>query len=209
LTSSSLQDVKTRAAGFLFTHPHPHFTAGTSHPLPPHNFCTVALNFPTVSQTSTWHVTADVLAPPSEIHNCFLTSALLYISPTILRILNIMRLCFELYFIYLCFRSRYSSGLRAGRSGLASRQGQDFLFSTASKSTLGPPQPPIQWLPGALSPGREDDHSPPLSAEVNNGGAIPPLPIHLHGPCQQLEVYGVKGTMSCNLCTRKQSWLIL
>jgi hypothetical protein len=35
----------------------------------------------------------------------------------------------------------------------------------------GPPKPPIQWIPGALSPGvkrqgREADHSPPTSAEV-------------------------------------------
>jgi hypothetical protein len=36
---------------------------------------------------------------------------------------------------------------------------------------LGPTQPPIQWVQGALSPevkrqGREADHSPPTSAEV-------------------------------------------
>jgi hypothetical protein len=37
-------------------------------------------------------------------------------------------------------------------------------------------------IPGAIStgvkqPGLEADHSPPSSAEVKNGGAIPPLPI--------------------------------
>jgi hypothetical protein len=43
-------------------------------------------------------------------------------------------------------------------------------------------QPPIQWVPGALSlevkrPGREADHSPSTSAEVKKvSGAIPPLP---------------------------------
>jgi hypothetical protein len=42
-------------------------------------------------------------------------------------------------------------------------------------------QPLIQWVPGAVSPGakrkvREADHSPPASAEVKNGGAIPSLP---------------------------------
>jgi hypothetical protein len=47
-------------------------------------------------------------------------------------------------------------------------------------------QPPIQWVPGALSPGikrpeRETDHSPPSCAEVKNGGTIPPLPVRLHG----------------------------
>jgi hypothetical protein len=41
---------------------------------------------------------------------------------------------------------------------------------------------------GVKRPGREADHSPPSSAEVRNGGAIPPLPIRLreilvHLPC--------------------------
>jgi hypothetical protein len=49
---------------------------------------------------------------------------------------------------------------------------ETFLFSTASRTDLGPIQLPIQWVPGALSlgvkwPGREADHSPPASAEVN------------------------------------------
>jgi hypothetical protein len=40
-----------------------------------------------------------------------------------------------------------------------------------SRPTLGPTQPPIQWLPEALSSGvkrqgREADHSPPVSVEV-------------------------------------------
>jgi len=42
-----------------------------------------------------------------------------------------------------------------------------------SRTVLAPTQPPIQWVPGGLSlqvkrPGREADHSPPSSAEVNN-----------------------------------------
>jgi hypothetical protein len=46
-----------------------------------------------------------------------------------------------------------------------------FLFTTASRTTPGPTQPPIQWVPGAFSLvvkrlGREADHSPPSSAEV-------------------------------------------
>jgi hypothetical protein len=58
-----------------------------------------------------------------------------------------------------------SDGLRAGRQGFDSRQGQEiFLFSTASRPALGPTQPPTQWVAGALSlgvkrPGREADHS--------------------------------------------------
>jgi hypothetical protein len=31
--------------------------------------------------------------------------------------------------------------------------GKIFLLSTSSRPILGPTQPPIQWVPGALSPG--------------------------------------------------------
>jgi hypothetical protein len=48
-----------------------------------------------------------------------------------------------------------------------------FLFTTLSRTALGPAQPPIQWISGVLSlgakrPRREADHSPPSSAEVKN-----------------------------------------
>jgi hypothetical protein len=47
---------------------------------------------------------------------------------------------------------------------------KNFLFME-SRPAVGSTQPPIQWVPGALSPwvkrpGREADHSPPASAEV-------------------------------------------
>jgi hypothetical protein len=57
-------------------------------------------------------------------------------------------------------------------SGFDSRRGLGiFLFTTASRMALGPTQPPIQWVPGALSLGvkrlgHEADHSPSSSAEV-------------------------------------------
>jgi hypothetical protein len=83
--------------------------------------------------------------------------------------------------------SRYSDGLRARQFGLDYWQGkQIFLHSTASTPGLGPTEPPIQWVSGAFppwvkQPGREADHTLLSSAEVENGGALPPLPIRLHG----------------------------
>jgi hypothetical protein len=48
-----------------------------------------------------------------------------------------------------------------------------FLFTIASRTALGSTQPPIQWVPGALSlgvkwPGHEANHSPPSSSEAKN-----------------------------------------
>jgi hypothetical protein len=53
----------------------------------------------------------------------------------------------EIYLGYVC-------GFRAGRSGFDPRQGQRiFLLAPESRPALGPTQPPIQWVPGVLSPG--------------------------------------------------------
>jgi hypothetical protein len=65
----------------------------------------------------------------------------------------------------------YSAGLRRG---FESQQGVGiFLFTTASRPALGSAQPPIQWVPGALSLGirrlgSEANHSPPSSVEVKD-----------------------------------------
>jgi hypothetical protein len=69
--------------------------------------------------------------------------------------------------------------------GLDSQRGLEiFLIFTASRPALRPTQPPIQWVPVALSPavklrGREADHSPPSSAEVKNAWRCASTPIHL------------------------------
>jgi hypothetical protein len=71
-------------------------------------------------------------------------------------------------------RSRYSDSLLAERPrGWSSSpcRIKNFLFSMSSWPALGPTQPPIQWIPGALSPWvkrpvREADHSLPASDEV-------------------------------------------
>jgi hypothetical protein len=67
-----------------------------------------------------------------------------------------------------------------------------FLFTTVSRPALEPTQPPIQWVPGALSlgvklPEREADHSHPHSAEIKMRGAIPPLPNTPSWYCAQLK----------------------
>jgi hypothetical protein len=62
-----------------------------------------------------------------------------------------------------------------------------FVFTTASRTALGPTQHPIQWVqrslfPGVKRPGREADHSPPSSAEVGNVCDYTSThPIRLHG----------------------------
>jgi hypothetical protein len=74
-------------------------------------------------------------------------------------------------------------GWTIGVLGFDSRRGLGiFLFTTGSRTALGSTQPPIQWVPVALSPavkrpGREADHSPPSSAEVKEW-----VELYLHSP---------------------------
>jgi hypothetical protein len=77
---------------------------------------------------------------------------------------------------------RWSTGWTIGVLGFYSRRRQRiFSFTTASRTALGPIQPPTQWVPGALSlgvkrPGHEADHSP-SSAEVKEW-----VEPYLHSP---------------------------
>jgi hypothetical protein len=57
-----------------------------------------------------------------------------------------------------------------------------FLFTTTSRTALGPTQPLIQRVPTVLSlgikrPGREADHSPPSTVEVKEC-----VELYLHSP---------------------------
>jgi hypothetical protein len=78
--------------------------------------------------------------------------------------------------------SRVSSGSIVSDYGLDDRAigvrtpaGQRiFPLTSVSRPALRPTQPPVQWIPGVLSPGvkarpgRDADHLPPSSAEVVN-----------------------------------------
>jgi hypothetical protein len=87
--------------------------------------------------------------------------------------------------VFQVFKKHYvmKAGSRDSVVGIATSYGLDdrgvgvpspdrvknFLFSKSSRPALRSTQPPIKWVPGALSlgikrPGREVDHSPPSSA---------------------------------------------
>jgi hypothetical protein len=64
--------------------------------------------------------------------------------------------------------------------GLIPSRDNIFIFTVASRPAQGPTKFPIQWVPGAISQtvkrqGLEAGYSPPSTAEVENGGAIPSL----------------------------------
>jgi hypothetical protein len=99
--------------------------------------------------------------------------------------------CDLISYAFLCFVTvaRSDDGfishikILIGVLGLDSGRGLGiFLFTTASRTVLGPTQPLIQWVPGALSlgvkrQGREADHSLPSSAEVKEC-----VELYLHSP---------------------------
>jgi hypothetical protein len=91
-----------------------------------------------------------------------------------------------------------------GRPGFDFWQGQGFfLLATTSRPALGPTNPPIQWVPGALSPevkrpGREGHHLPPSSVEVKNAWSYTSSPPYVF-----MAWCLVKQGMSC----RRGAWL--
>jgi hypothetical protein len=71
------------------------------------------------------------------------------------------------------------------RDSIAGWGGDFSLFTIAvSRLALRPMQPPVQWVPGALSqgvkrPGIEADHSSPPSAEVKNAWSYISTPPYI------------------------------
>jgi hypothetical protein len=69
---------------------------------------------------------------------------------------------------------RWAKGWTIGVLGFDSRRDLGiFFYTTSSRTALRPTQPPIQWVPGALSLGvkwlgREADHSPPSVPRSKN-----------------------------------------
>jgi hypothetical protein len=66
-------------------------------------------------------------------------------------------------------------GLDDRAIGVRSPAGAEhFPLASVSRPALGPTQSLVQWVPGVLSPGvkaqpgRDADHSPPSSAEIEN-----------------------------------------
>jgi hypothetical protein len=89
------------------------------------------------------------------------------------------------------YLSRCSAGLRAGGRGSRVRfpaGAGNFSLHAASRTALGPTQPLIHWVIGALFmavkwQGREADHSPPSNFEVKEC-----VELHLHSP---IRLHGV------------------
>lgn len=84
--------------------------------------------------------------------------------------------------------SRYSYRLQDARSGIDSRHRKVLLISTVLRLILGPKNSLICGVSGVISPRitrqeRKAGHSAQSSAEVTNGGVIPPFPYTLTSLC--------------------------
>jgi hypothetical protein len=85
-----------------------------------------------------------------------------------------------------CGTDRWLVFVKYGRQFSAGAMMALLIIVTVSRPALGPTIPPMQWVPEVLTPGlkrpgRETDHSPPSSAEVNAWSYTSVPPIRLHG----------------------------
>jgi len=85
-----------------------------------------------------------------------------------------------------CFQYKTSEGIpikhhvsrgKDERGSIPGRDGEGifFLFATASRPALGPTQPLIQWVPGAVSRGVKLTTHLHLEPRLKTRGALPPL----------------------------------
>jgi hypothetical protein len=85
-------------------------------------------------------------------------------------------------FIYSFLRYVGAMGWKIGVLGFSSQRGLGiFLFITMSRTALEPTQPPIQWLPGALSQGEKlttHFHLVLTSKNVWSYTSTPPICLH-------------------------------
>jgi hypothetical protein len=82
------------------------------------------------------------------------------------------------------FAKRRATSWKAGVRFLAGSRGVSVSHSVQNGTGAHPVSYTIGSggsVPGLKRPGREANHSHPSTAEVQNGMAVPPLPIRLHG----------------------------
>jgi hypothetical protein len=145
-----------------------------------HGTCTIKLP-PTQLLLSLSHTHTHTHTECDMTHCNLYYSTILHCFPCICLYVGmdtLLNALFPFYCFYLCLK-----GWTIGWSGFEFRCGLGiFLFNTVSRLALGPTQPPIQWIPGALSlgvkwSGCEIDHSPPSSAKVKEC-----VELYLHSP---------------------------
>jgi hypothetical protein len=99
--------------------------------------------------------------------------------------IDLVRIMYVFIFVCVGRDCRYSDWLRAGRPRVLSSSPcsvKNFHFYISSRSFLGSTQPPIQWVPGTLSPGVKAarEWNWPLNFQLvsrsRKSGSIRPLP---------------------------------
>jgi len=122
------------------------------------------------------------------MHVTYICISMIWYPEIVLMNLNIkMQNWVNLILAIYCTRARIAESAMGWMIGVQFPVGVGiFLFSIMSRLALGPTQPPIQWIPGALSLGvihlrHEADRLPPPSTEVKNAWHCFSTPVCLHG----------------------------
>jgi hypothetical protein len=127
---------------------------------------------------------------PRVLFHCYIPFQRMDGDSGFLFILFCLSICLSVYLkVQYLLVLRWATGWTIGVLEFDSRRRLGtFLFTTASRTALGPTQPPLQWVAEALSlgkkrPGSEADHSPPSSAEIKEL-----MELYLHSPIRLLGV---------------------